>query len=106
MVGIGGFILWFGWFGFNPGSSLAAVPEIASIAINTHLAASAGALGSILTFVLRGKPVLMTSVVNGSLAGLVAITAGCASMTIEFALITGFVGGIICVLGNDLLLKL
>jgi Amt family ammonium transporter len=106
LVGIGGFILWFGWFGFNPGSTLAAVPDIASIAINTHLAASAGALGSILTFVLRGKPVLMTSVVNGSLAGLVAITAGCASMTIEFAMITGFVGGIICVLGSDLLLKL
>ncbi|MFT5573844.1 MAG: Amt family ammonium transporter [Cryomorphaceae bacterium] len=66
MVGLGGFILWFGWFGFNACSTLAASTDIA---LNTHLAASAGALGATIIFLLLRQPVLMTGVVNRSLAG-------------------------------------
>lgn len=106
LVGIGGFILWFGWFGFNAGSTLAASLDIASIALNTHLAACAGVIGTILTFLILRQPILMTGVINGSLAGLVSITAGCASMTATFSFITGLIGGVICVIGTNLLLKL
>lgn len=106
LVGLGGFILWFGWFGFNAGSTLEANLDIAKIALNTHLSASAGGLGATLTFVILRQPVLMTGVVNGSLAGLVAITAGCATMSGESALVTGFIGGIICVTSSKLLLRL
>ena len=105
LVGLGGFILWFGWFGFNAGSTLEANASIAKIALNTHLAACAGALGSTITFVLFRRPVLMTGVVNGSLAGLVSITAGCASMDGTWALVTGFIGGVVCVGSSRLLLR-
>lgn len=106
LVGIGGFILWLGWFGFNAGSTLEASSDIAAIALKTHLAATAGVIGTISVFIIQRRAILMTSAVNGSLAGLVAITAGCASMSIEFSVLTGFVGGVICVLGNNWLLKL
>jgi Amt family ammonium transporter len=106
MVGLGGFILWFGWFGFNAGSTLSASSDIAGIALNTHLAASAGALGATLTFLLLRQAVLMTSVVNGSLAGLVSITAGCASMSVGWAIFTGLIGGVICVMSGKWLLRL
>jgi Amt family ammonium transporter len=106
LVALGGFILWFGWFGFNGGSTLAASEDIGLINLNTQLAAAAGAVGSMLFAVMRGKPVLLTETVNGSLAGLVAITAGCASMTPPFAIITGLVGGVICSMGCALLLRM
>jgi len=106
LVGLGGFILWLGWFGFNAGSTLEANGDIALIALNTHLAAAAGAMGAIITHRVQGERTLMTSVVNGSLAGLVSITAGCASMTPEFAIVTGALGGVIAVLGARLLLRL
>ena len=76
---LGVFILWFGWFGFNPGSSLSGMTgDIGLIAVNTNLAAAAGAiLAMTVTWIKYGKPdVSMT--LNGALADLVAITAGCA----------------------------
>lgn len=106
LVGIGGFILWFGWFGFNAGSTLAANYDIASIALNTHLAAAAGVIGTIITYQFLRQPILMTGVINGSLAGLVSITAGCASMTAFFAVVTGLIGGVVCVVSTNFLLKL
>jgi len=80
---IGVFVLWFGWFGFNPGSTMAADPgAIARIAVTTNTAAAGGAIAaSILAWLLLGKPDL-TMILNGSLAGLVAITAPCAFTTI------------------------
>jgi Amt family ammonium transporter len=95
MVALGGFILWFGWFGFNAGSTLAASLDIGKIALNTHLAACTGALGYMLTTKLFKQPILLTGTVNGSLGGLVGITSGCATMDPQFALLTGLIAGFI-----------
>ena len=105
-VALGGFLLWFGWFGFNGGSTLGADVNIALINLNTQLAAAAGALGAALYRVITRRPVLLTETVNGSLAGLVAITAGCATMTPGFAIITGLLGGLLVGPGSRLLLSM
>lgn len=105
-ITVGGFLLWFGWFGFNGGSTLLAGTDIGPIVLNTHMAGAAGAVGAILMSVITRQPALMTNAVNGSIGGLVAITAGCASMDIPYAVLTGFIGGIVCVLGFIFLEKL
>ncbi|MPS48744.1 ammonium transporter [Methylobacillus sp.] len=106
LVAMGGFLLWFGWFGFNGGSTLAAGVEIGPILLNTHMAGAAGAVGALLVALAMRRPILMAYVVNGSLGGLVAITAGCASMDVPFAVLTGFIGGIVTMLGVWALEKL
>lgn len=106
LVALGGFILWLGWFGFNGGSTLAASMDIGKIAFNTHLSAAAGAAGALLWAGINRHPVLLTSTVNGSLGGLVAITAGCATMGPGYALLTGLAAGVIVVMGQQLLLRL
>lgn len=98
-VTIGGFLLWFGWFGFNGGSTLAAGTNLGHILLNTHMAGAAGAVGALLLSYLLSKPALMTNAVNGSIAGLVSITAGCASMALPYAVLTGAIGGALSVLG-------
>jgi Amt family ammonium transporter len=103
MVALGGFILWVGWFGFNAGSTTAAEVTIGLIAINTHLSAAAGAVGALLTMYVGRRPILLTNTVNGSIGGLVGITAGCASMEPMFAVVTGLVAGLIVVLGSEML---
>lgn len=103
MVGLGGFILWLGWFGFNGGSTLAGDASIGKIVLNTHLAASAGAVGAVLSMLAMRRPVLLSQSVNGSIAGLVSITAGCATMDPAFAVLTGLIGGVIGVLGADVM---
>jgi Amt family ammonium transporter len=105
-VALGGFILWFGWFGFNGGSTLSATVDIGLINLNTQLAAAAGAAASMLLAVAMRRPILLTETVNGSIAGLVAITAGCATMLPAYAVLTGAIGGIVCVLGSQLLLRM
>lgn len=105
-IAIGGFLLWFGWFGFNGGSTLAAGANVGHILLNTHMAGAAGAVGAIVLSVLMRQPILLTSTVNGSIAGLVAITAGCASMQVPYAIVTGAIGGGLSVLGVMLLEKL
>ncbi|HDP88749.1 MAG TPA: ammonium transporter [Thioalkalivibrio sp.] len=102
-VALGGFILWLGWFGFNAGSTTAAETTIGLIALNTHLAAAAGALGVLLTLFILRRPILLTQNVNGAIGGLVAITAGCATMEPLFAVVTGLVAGLTVVFGTDLL---
>jgi len=95
---LGGFILWIGWFGFNPGSELEATANVPGIAVMTNLAAAAGAVAATLTSWARdGKPDL-SMMVNGFLAGLVAITAGCAYVTDLGAIIIGGIAGFIVVL--------
>lgn len=101
---LGVFILWLGWFGFNPGSQLAAVGTdadvIALVAANTNLAAAAGGLGSlVLVRSLQGKWRLTTTL-NGVLGGLVAITAPCSVVQPAIALLIGLVGGIFTALGT------
>ncbi|MEO1509901.1 MAG: ammonium transporter [Cyanobacteria bacterium J06633_23] len=95
---LGGLILWFGWFGFNAGSSMAADPAAASrIILTTNLSASTGAVAAaIVSWLATSKPDL-GMIINGSLAGLVSITAGCAYVAPTSAIIIGFVGGMVAV---------
>jgi ammonium transporter, Amt family len=97
---LGTFILWLGWFGFNPGSVMAANPEaISHVVLTTNLAAAAGAvLGTLYTWLRVGKPDLGLTC-NGCLAGLVAVTAPCAFVSGPSALVIGATGGIIVVEG-------
>lgn len=97
-VALGGFILWLGWFGFNGGSTVAANASIGKIVLNTHMAGAAGAVGAMITMGILRMPMLMTSTVNGSIAGLVAVTAGCATMEPNWAVVTGLVAGVLTVL--------
>ena len=94
---LGMFLLWFGWFGFNAGSTTAATTDIALIAVNTNLAAAAGAIGAMLTSWLFLKKPDLTMSMNGALAGLVGITAGCFNVVPGSAIIIGFLAGIIVV---------
>lgn len=103
LVSLGVFVLWFGWFGFNGGSTLVASEAIGLVLLNTQLAGAAGALGALWLMVMSRGPVLMTTMLYGGLGGLVAITAGCATMSTPFAVFTGFVGGLTTVVGSQLL---
>jgi Amt family ammonium transporter len=96
---LGVFVLWFGWFGFNPGSTMAAdAGAIGRIAVATNTAAAAAAISaSITAWVLLGKPDL-SMMLNGALAGLVAITAPCAFVSISSSLIIGLFAGVLVVL--------
>ena len=97
LAALGVFILWLGWFGFNPGSTTTADTSIAMIFVNTNLAAAAGAcLAMIVSWMKFGKPEVGMSL-NGALAGLVAITAGCANVLPGSAIIIGAVAGVIVV---------
>ncbi|GET31031.1 ammonium transporter [Prolixibacter sp. SD074] len=103
---LGVFILWFGWFGFNPGSQLAAAGSdnshaISLIFITTNLAAAAGALSSMLVSWGRYKFPSLSLTLNGALAGLVAITAGCDTVTPGGAIAIGAIAGIILVFGVE-----
>jgi len=105
LVALGVFILWFGWFGFNPGSTTAANGNIGLIAVTTNLAAAAAALAAMATAWLRyGKPDVSMSL-NGVLAGLVAITAGCANVSPGAALIIGLGAGVLVILSIEFLDK-
>ena len=97
---LGVLILWLGWFGFNPGSTMAAMDgtAISHILVNTNIAAATGALGAMITAWLLLKKPDFSMILNGCLAGLVAITAGCAFTTIASGAIIGFIGGILVVL--------
>ena len=94
---IGVFILWLGWFGFNPGSELAADGYVMSVAVNTLIAAAAGgAVSAIVVVAKTGKPDV-GMVGNGVLGGLVGITAGCGAFNTFGSLITGAIAGALVV---------
>jgi Amt family ammonium transporter len=95
---IGVFVLWLGWFGFNPGSTMAAdALGIAHIAVTTNTAAAAASLSALVTaIVLLGKPDL-SMILNGCLAGLVAITAPCAWVSVGSSLVIGLIAGVLVV---------
>jgi Amt family ammonium transporter len=106
---LGVFILWFGWFGFNGGSQLAwggaDATGASNVVLVTNLAAAAGGLGALITtWIWYGKPNLAQTL-NGSLAGLVSITAGCGNMTPEGGVLAGLIGGIIVVFSIEFIEK-
>ena len=102
---LGVFILWFGWYGFNVGSALAAVDvNLAAIAVTTTLSAASGSITAMYTSMISGKPnVGMT--LNGALAGLVGITAGCANVNNLGAVLIGLVSGVLVVYSINFLEK-
>lgn len=99
MATLGALILWLGWFGFNPGSTMgAAATDIAHIALTTNMACAMAILTATLTaWVVLGKPDL-SMILNGALAGLVAITAPCAFVSVCSSIIIGAVAGVLVVL--------
>jgi len=104
LAAVGGVILWFGWYGFNPGSTLSAMDMhgIGRVATNTTLAACGGGLSSLFFVYMRGKYWDCGITVNGFLAGLVAVTCPCYWVSPTGAFILGAVAGVLCVLSVDL----
>ncbi len=92
---LGVLILWVGWYGFNPGSTMAAVPEIADIALTTTLAAAAGVLGAMIMSYVYKRHVDVGMGGNGAIAALVAITASCAFVAPWASIVIGFLAGVI-----------
>ena len=98
LAALGVFILWFGWFGFNSGSTTVGNGEIGRVAVTTNLAAAAGAIMAMIVSWLKGKKPDASMSLNGALAGLVAITAGCYTVTPMGALAIGSIAGMLVVL--------
>jgi Amt family ammonium transporter len=98
LAALGVFILWFGWFGFNPGSTTTGDGSIGYIAVTTNLAAAAGALTALITSWLVIKKPDISMTLNGALAGLVAITCPCDGVSPFGAIIIGAVAGVLVVL--------
>jgi Amt family ammonium transporter len=105
LAAVGGVILWFGWYGFNPGSTLSAMDAqgIGRVATNTTLAASAGTLTALFVMYRRSKLWDTGASVNGFLAGLVAITCPCYWVSPVGAIAIGAVAGVVMLLGVDVL---
>ncbi|MCB9452120.1 MAG: ammonium transporter [Anaerolineaceae bacterium] len=105
---LGTMILWFGWYGFNPGSSLGMGNDgvVGLVTLNTTLAAAAGTMSAMFLLFARTGKWDLGFTLNGSLAGLVAITAGCAFVAPWAAIVIGLVAGVLVVLVVDLLEKL
>ncbi|MFH1877293.1 MAG: ammonium transporter [Candidatus Omnitrophota bacterium] len=106
LAALGVFILWFGWFGFNAGSTTSGTNlSIAVICVTTNLAAAAGSIAAMITVWIQfGKPDISMSL-NGALAGLVAVTAGCANVSPLSAIIIGAAAGILVVISVELIDK-
>jgi Amt family ammonium transporter len=98
LAALGIFILWLGWFGFNPGSTTAANKDIAMIFVNTNLAGAAGAILAMITAWIKFRKPDAGMSLNGALAGLVGITAPCATVTPFSAIIIGAIAGVLVVL--------
>lgn len=107
LAALGVFILWLGWFGFNAGSTTAGTDlSIATIAVATNLAAAGGALSAMITiWIVTGKPDCGMTL-NGVLAGLVGITAGCANVSFASSIVIGLIAGVLVVFAVLLIDKL
>lgn len=105
LASLGAMILWFGWYGFNPGSTLGIIgyADLAAlVAINTTLAASVGTISALFFVYLRTHKFDLAMSLNGSLAGLVGVTAGCAFVEPVGALAIGAIAGVVVILALDL----
>lgn len=99
---LGVLLLWFGWFGFNAGSGLDATADIGLVAVNTILAGAAGAISAMGISMLKNKHADVGLTLNGCLAGLVGITAGCASVDPWAAIVIGILSGAVMLFAVDL----
>mmetsp|Transcript_36817 Transcript_36817/g.80214 ORF Transcript_36817/g.80214 Transcript_36817/m.80214 type:complete len:491 (-) Transcript_36817:147-1619(-) len=109
LVVLGTFILWFGWYGFNPGSMLAingAVETVSRTAVTTTISAAAGGVSSLMWNFGKSKTWDLSQACNGVLSGLVGITAGCSVVDPAAALLIGALSGVLFDLGSTMLLKL
>jgi ammonium transporter, Amt family len=108
LASLGVFILWFGWFGFNPGSTLGVGNGdlIARVAINTNLGAASGGITAMAIIWILTKKADLSLAMNGALAGLVAITAPCAFVDPWAAIVIGAVAGVVVVYATEGLDKL
>ncbi|MGB0733257.1 MAG: ammonium transporter [Pontibacterium sp.] len=103
---LGVLILWFGWFGFNAGSTLSASSDIAKIVLNTLFAGAAGGFFCLALSALMAKGVInVAKVLNGVLGGLVGVTAGCAFFEPGFAMLAGLGGGLVAYVADDVILR-
>ena len=94
---LGALILWIGWYGFNPGSQLAMDQWVPYVAVTTTLGAAGGAIGATVISTVTSKKPDLTMIINGILAGLVSVTAGCGNLTLTGSWVAGLIGGIIVV---------
>ena len=94
---LGALILWIGWYGFNPGSQLAMDQWVPYVAVTTTLGAAGGAIGATVISTITSKKPDLTMIINGILAGLVSVTAGCGNLTLTGSWVAGLVGGVIVV---------
>ena len=94
---LGALILWIGWYGFNPGSQLAMDQWVPYVAVTTTLGAAGGAIGATVISTITSKKPDLTMIINGILAGLVSVTAGCGNLTLTGSWVAGLVGGFIVV---------
>ncbi len=95
LAALGVFILWFGWYGFNPGSTLLAIGGVSHVAVTTTLAAATGAIGALIISWITFKKPDLSMTLNGTLAGLVGITAPCASVSTGSAAVIGLIAGVL-----------
>jgi Amt family ammonium transporter len=95
LAALGVFILWFGWYGFNPGSTLLAIGGVSHVAVTTTLAAAAGAVAALIISWIHFKKPDLSMTLNGTLAGLVGITAPCASVSTGSAVLIGLIAGVL-----------
>lgn len=106
MGALGVFILWFGWFGFNGGSTLSPfAPDLGKVIVNTNISAAVAAVTAMAATWIKYRKPDVSMALNGGLAGLVAITAGCASVSFGGAAIIGAVAGVLVVYSVEFLDK-
>jgi len=105
MAVLGVMLLWFGWFGFNGGSTLGVTDGIPRILVNTSLAAAAGSCAMLLIALITSNQPTVDRLINGVVAGLVAITASCHAVSPMSAVLIGAVGGIVCSLITKMLIR-
>lgn len=105
---IGVFLLWFGWFGFNGGSTLRFNDSVPLVIVNTLIGGSFGGFGALVYSLLRNsdRKIKIEDLLNGTLAGLVCITGGCLYLTTNGAIVLGFFGAIFALMIEELLLRL
>ncbi len=102
---LGTMLLWFGWFGFNGGSNLLFDAHVSNITANTLVSGAAGAITPIAVMALRQRPIEVAPIMNGALAGLVSVTAGCHAFSSSGALLVGSVGSLLMMATVSLLSK-